>query len=235
MNELIKLSPTEQFLANTNMSITLKEIADKYNIVHKNSLRDFKKMVLSLKDDEIDRLKFEPISFKDQYNRDQTTLKLDLKTMLWFMSKFDHSLRLQFIDYAFEKLEKEKALAVNEAKKPRIYYDGNMSVRRCISEAWEDDDEKVPNESDVWDALIWKGFAKTKAKVTTTKVVPSGLEGHVGAMKNRGFATYKPNTIKSVWLEFEKAGKPVKSERERLVEEFEEISKYYKDKIDKET
>jgi phage regulator Rha-like protein len=88
MNELITLNPTEQFLANQNITMTLKDVADKYNVEHKNATRDFKKMVTSLSDDELDTLNFELTSYIDNSNRKQSTFTLDLKTMLWFMTKF---------------------------------------------------------------------------------------------------------------------------------------------------
>jgi len=235
MNELIKLTPTEQFLQNTNMTITLKEIADKYGKENSKLVKSFEQQIGNLTDDRFESFDFwvDTVATQTGTGRIQNlkTYSMNVKTMVWFVAKFDANLRADVINYAFEKLEKEKSLAVKEAKKPIVYHDGRTSVRRCISEAWEDSDEQVPNESDIWDALIWKGFAMTKAKVTTTKIVPSNLEGHIGAMKNRGFATYHPDLVRQVWEEFELAGKPVKSETERLTEEFEKISKYYEEKL----
>jgi len=39
MNELITLNPTEQFLANTNMTMTLKDVADNYLTKNKTKLQ----------------------------------------------------------------------------------------------------------------------------------------------------------------------------------------------------
>ena len=180
----------------------------------------------------LDTLMDEQTSYVDDSNRKQRTFNLDLKTMLWFMTKFDHALRLDVINFAFEKLEKEKTLAVIEAKKPKIYSDGRMSVRRCLSEAWSDE-EDAPQEKELWEALIWKGFAESVAKVTTTKKIPNGLDGYIGSTKgeHRGFATYNPDVVKEAWDEFVESGKPVKSERDKLIEEFAQVSKYYEDKL----
>jgi hypothetical protein len=230
MNELITLNPTEQFLANQNITMTLKDVADKYNVEHKNATRDFKKMVTSLSDDELDTLNFELTSYIDNSNRKQSTFTLDLKTMLWFMTKFDHSLRLQVINFAFEKLEKEKTLAIIEAKKPIMLANGMCSVRRGLSEAWCEEEE-APTESDIWNSLVWKGFCRTEAKVTVVRTIPESLNGHIGQMKAKGDVKYYPKTMRTVWEEFEQAGKPIKSEYERLKEEFKQVSEYYAEKI----
>ena len=35
------------------------------------------------------------------------TYEMDMKTMIWFVSKFNHELRLRIVNYAFDKLEQE--------------------------------------------------------------------------------------------------------------------------------
>jgi hypothetical protein len=235
MNELIKLNPTEQFLANQNISMTLKDIADRYGKRHNDLKATFNLAISKLSEENIGYVQVVPKKISIETGKGKieeiNTFSLDLRTMLWLMTKFDENMRMNVINYAFEKLEKDKDLAVIEAKKPKIYSDGRMSVRRCIYEAWDDNDVNVPNESDIWNSLIWKGFAVTKAKVTTTRVIPESIEGFIGSMKNRGFATYTPKVIRQVWSEFEDAKKPTVSEYERLKEEFSQISKYYEEKL----
>jgi hypothetical protein len=243
MNELIKLSPTEQFLANQNITMTLHELSSGVITVNvpkkksgelidnKNLVQKFNSMVSELDEDRFNELNFQPVKYVDKKGETRPTISMDLKTFTWFTTSYDHNLRMDVVNFAFEKLEKEKDLAVIEAKKPKIYPDGRMSVRRCISEAWDDTEIGVPNENDIWNSLIWKGFATTKAKVTTTRVIPEEMEGFIGAMKNRGFATYTPSVIKKVWREFEEAIQPVVSEYDRLKEEFSQISKYYEKKL----
>jgi hypothetical protein len=50
-------------------------------------------------------------------------------------------------------------------------------------------------------------------------------------MKAKGDVKYYPKTMRTVWEEFEQAGKPIKSEYERLKEEFKQVSEYYAEKI----
>ncbi len=232
VKELIELNATEKFLAKQGVTITLKEVADEYNKKNSNLMRDFKKMIASLNDDELAALRFEGSSYIGEDSTVRPTFNLDLKTMLWFMTKFDHSLRLKVINYAFNKLEEEKQEAVKQAKLPKIYKDGNMSVRGCIATAW-DDSEDAPMEKDIWNALVWKGFVVTRAKATIQRKIPDNLDGFIGSTKgDRGFATFKPHIVREVWEEFEKANKPVKSEYERLHDEFTQISEYYNKKLE---
>jgi hypothetical protein len=157
------------------------------------------------------------------------TYKLDIKTLVWFIAKFDANLRASIINYAFEKLQEDRqnaiALAVKEAKKPKVYKNGFMSVRGCIAEAFDDIEDDV-NESDVWNALVYNGLVVTKAKVTIKRDVPEELEGVVASGKY-SMAVFKPNIVREAYDKWIKAGKPIKSEYERLIEEFAEVSKKY--------
>ena len=231
MKELIALNPTEQFLQNSNITMTLKDVSDKYKKRHSHLTRDLKKMIAELSDEELASTNFGQCFYYDDNNVKRMTFELDLKTLVWFIAKFDHSLRLQVINFAFEKLEESKKLAVKEAKKLNMNSKGQCSVRRAISEIWTDDEVKAPTETDIWNSLVWKGFVETKAKVTVARTIPEGLNGHVGTMKARGDVKFLPETIEKVWEEFIDAGKPVKSEYERLQEEFKHVSEYYEIKI----
>jgi len=231
MNELIVLNPTEQFLQDSNIMMTLKDVADYVRKEHKNVTRDFKKMIAELSDDEVGQLKFELSEYRDASGKLNPTFNMDLKTMLLVMTKYDHSLRLQVINLAFERLEESKKLAVTEAKKLNMNTKGECSVRRAISEIWTDDNVKAPSETDIWNSLVWRKFVVTTAKVTVARTIPIELNGYVGTMKARGDVKFLPETVETVWNEFVEAGRPVKSEYERLKEEFAEISKYYETKL----
>jgi hypothetical protein len=235
MSELITLNPTEQFLQNSGMTMTLKDIADKYGKRHNDLMDTFKLAVSKLTDENISYVAVVPVNLEITKGNGAkeiiSSFELDLRTTLWLMTKFDENLRMNVINFAFEKLEESKRLAVKQAKLPKVYKDGNMSVRGCITSAW-DDEEEAPMERDVWNAMVWKGFVITKAKATIQRKIPENLDGFIGSTKgDRGFATFKPHIVREVWEEFEKAGKPIKSEYERLKEEFAEISKYYEEKI----
>lgn len=234
MNELITLNPTEQFLANTNMTMTLKDVADRYDKRHSDLKSTFNLAVSKLSDENIGYVQVVPKKVEVKTGKGKVevinTFTLDLRTMLWLMTKFDENMRMNVINFAFEKLQQEKTLAVVEAKKPKLYSDGKASVRRCSIEAWTEEEE-APTEHDIWNALVWKGFVVTKAKATTIRTINPELEGHIGQTKGV-LPTFDPLTVRKVVSEWNDAGSPVKSEYERLVEEFEQISKYYKEKIE---
>jgi len=225
MNDLIKLSSQEQFLQDSGFSMTLKEVADGSIInapktkagdliSNKELVKKFNKMIAELDEDRLGAVNFYPAKYTDSQGKLRPTVSTDLLTMTWFIASYDHKLRLDIVNYAFDKLQKDnkKKLeeAVIEAKKPAMLSNGMCSVRRCIIEAWRDEEE-APNESDCWSALIWKQFAKTHAKATIVRVIPEELNGHVGIMKQAGNVKYLPTTIRAVWEEYVEAGKPVKS------------------------
>jgi hypothetical protein len=234
MNELIELNPTEQFLANQNITMTLKEIADKYGKRHNDLKATFNLAVSKLSEENISYVQVVPVKvIVEKNNGAKETINsftLDLRTMLWLMTKFDENMRMNVINFAFEKLEREKTLAIIEAKKPIMLANGMCSVRRGLSEAWCEEEE-APTESDIWNSLVWKGFCRTEAKVTVVRTIPESLNGHIGQMKAKGDVKYYPKTMRTVWEEFEQAGKPIKSEYERLKEEFKQVSEYYAEKI----
>jgi len=240
MNELITLNPTEQFLANTNMTMTLKDVADNYltknktKLQHSKIVKSFEIQVSELSADRFDTMDFWVSMVDVQTGKGKIeklkTYGMNLKTMVWFIAKFDADLRADIINFAFEKLQQEKTLAVLEAKKPKLYSDGKASVRRCSIEAWTEDEE-APTEHDIWNALVWKGFVVTKAKATTIRTINPDLEGHIGNTKGV-LPTFNPLTVRKVVSEWIESGSPVKSEYERLVEEFNQISEYYKEKIE---
>jgi hypothetical protein len=230
---LIELSPTEQFLADQGITMTLKDIADKYGKRHSDLKATFNLAISKLSEENIGYVTVVPKKIQRETGKGKietiNTFTLDLRTMLWLMTKFDENMRMNVINFAFEKLEKEKKEAVKESRKPIMYDDGHATVRRCIMESFQNED--APKESDIWTALVWKGFVRTEAKVTVKRVIPDELDGFVGKMK-WNTPSFLPETIEKVYKEWVENKKPIKSEYERLVDEFEQISRYYKEKIE---
>ena len=243
MNELIELNETEQFLQDSGVRVTLKQVADKYGKEHFNLMNDFKRMITSLTDLELATLNFQDRKFKTVEGNLYFTFELDLKSLVWFVTKFDHSKRLQVVNFAFEKLKEEKDALILEnvkevekitlaSKKPIVFSDGRMSVRGCHQENWKDaEQDGIPNEADIWRSLVWKSLIVTHAKATISRTIPADMEGFIGVSNKRSTPTFLPQDIKRVWEQYVEAGKPVESESVRLMEEFEAISLEYKERI----
>jgi hypothetical protein len=235
MSELITLTPAEQFLADQNITMTLKEVADKYGKSHDDLKSALNLAISKLPERSISYVQIIPVQVEAINDKDAkeiiNTLILDIRTMLWLMTKFDHEIRDRIVNFAFEKLRKEEDLAIIEARKPKRYKDGSASIRRCLLDAYSDDEE-LPKEDDVWNALISRGIIETKAKVSIVRRLTPEFEDIVGTSKKHGMpAFYEPSFIREIVEEWEESGKPKKSEYERLQEEFEEISKYYSEKL----
>jgi len=234
--KLIKLTSTEKFLQDSGLKLTLKEVANKYDIRHDNAMRDFKKMVATLSDDELNLLHFEIVKYTDKKGELRPTIEMDFRTTIFFVTKFDHNKRLNVINYAMSKVsedtEKETQKLLKEANLPIMHPDGKCSVRRGILKAWSEEEDS-PSETEVWDSLIEIGYAKSKAKVTISRVIPESQEGIIGVSKKRGLPTYEPKLIKGVWDKYVEKGKPQVSEYDRLIQEFKDVSDIYREKIEK--
>jgi len=163
------------------------------------------------------------------------TYRMDLKTLIWFIAKFDANLRLDIVNFAFSKLEESNKIdidkAIEIAKKPKVYENGYMSVRGCIGVAFDDIEEPV-SESDVWDALVWNGIAVTKAKVTIKRVLSNSMENIIGNSK-KNTVVFDPNVVRNAYDKWLKDGKPKPTEYERLKQEFEQIANYYHEMMEK--
>lgn len=191
-------------------------------------------MVAELSEKNFNQLRFEPVKYIDKKNEERPTVMVDFKTLVWFVTKFDHNLRLKVINEAFAKLEQqkeqEKLEAVKQAKLPKVYDNGYTSVRGAISSHFEDIKDDV-NESDVWDALVSQEVVVTRAKVTIKRELSESFDGLAGTAKHN-MAVFDPQLVRNCYEKWIEAGKPIKSEYERLIEEFEQISEYYKEKIE---
>jgi len=231
-NELIKLNETEQFIANTGLTMTLKDIADYVGKEHKNVSRDFKKMLADLSDDEINQLKFELVEYSDKKGEMRPTFNMDLKTMLLVMTKYNTSLRLQVINFALEKLEKKKEEEIKQVKamaeKCRIYDDGSTTINGLIEHyGFTDDYDTIKN------ALLWKGVIDIVPKVTIKNVHNTTFQGIVwtshtikktNGVPVQGYAFLSEPT-KSIVDQYKKAGSP--DVNLNLREEFENAMQVY--------
>lgn len=92
-------------------TMTSKEIAALTGKEHKNILQDIRKM-----ESEIDRLRVQPISYKDQMNREQTMYTLDKKASLLLVSGYNIQLRHAIIE-RWEELETNYVQLTNEENK----------------------------------------------------------------------------------------------------------------------
>lgn len=87
MNELIAIG--------TDRRMSTREIAELTGKEHKNVLRDVRNLI---ERGAIDRLSFEPISYKDRYGREQEAYELNFKATMTLITGYDAPLRSKVID-----------------------------------------------------------------------------------------------------------------------------------------
>jgi hypothetical protein len=129
---LLELTNKEQELQGLGVKVTLKEIADKYDKNHYHLKRDFNLMVSRLSEEEINLTKFGDIDFTDKRNRKQETIEMDFVTTIWFIAKFDESLRLKIVLYAVNKFKEEKTLELEQ--KDKLLESTNKEVNQLKEE-----------------------------------------------------------------------------------------------------
>jgi septal ring factor EnvC (AmiA/AmiB activator) len=129
---LLELTNKEQELQGLGVKVTLKEIANKYSLRHDNLKRDFKLLTSRLNEEERNLLKFEEIDFTDKRNRKQETIEMDFVTTIWFIAKFDESLRLKIVLYAVNKFKEEKNLELEQ--KDKLLEDTNKEINQLKEE-----------------------------------------------------------------------------------------------------
>jgi hypothetical protein len=105
--DVITLTSEEELVG--NVSITLKEIADRFGKLNKNLVRDLEAMLKDLSVTQSNQLKFEPVEYADKKGEIRKTYSTNLRGMVWFISKFKHALRADVVNYAFNKLEQEQS------------------------------------------------------------------------------------------------------------------------------
>ena len=129
---LLELTNKEKELQGLGVKVTLKEIADKYDKNHNHLKRDFNLMVSRLNEEEINLTKFGHIDFTDKRNRKQETIEMDFITTIWFIAKFDESLRLKIVLYAVNKFKEEKNLELEQ--KDKLLEDTNKEINQLKEE-----------------------------------------------------------------------------------------------------
>jgi len=237
--ELVELTPTEAFLQQVGFTMTLKEVADKHGRENGKLVKDFEKEIASLSPDRFESFNFSleiaDIQSGKGRKQDIKTYNLDFKMLVWYISKFDANLRADIVNYAFEKLQAENKqkldAAVKEAKQLQKLITGECSIRRCITEAWNEMEE-APNESEVWQAMTWKNLAEATYVTKLIRVIPDGLNHIVGVMKHPGNVKYNPQLVRDTWEDYVEAGKPSPTERERLTTEYNIVLENYKKKFE---
>ena len=182
---MFDLTQQELAIQEAGAIFTLKEVADKYKKEHRNLKRDFKEMVSTLNEKEVSLLKFEQSKFIAKTGRNTIkeidTYKLDFKTLIWFIAKFDHSLRLKIVNYAFDKLQQDYIKAIEEktketnklikqinklqASKFNSYDDGWFSMSRIVKNNGLD-----ISVSEALDIMVSLEECK-RVEIRTTKII----------------------------------------------------------------
>jgi len=54
------------------------------------------------------------VNYIDKKGEQRPTVSMDMKTMVWFVAKFDHNLRLDVINFAFNKLQEDAQKEISE-------------------------------------------------------------------------------------------------------------------------
>lgn len=94
--------------SNFDKTMSSREIAELTGKEHKNVCRDIQHVLETLSGTkEIDRLKFEPISYRDSYGREQPMYLLDFEATMLVISGYDTRLRAKII-HRWHELEAEK-------------------------------------------------------------------------------------------------------------------------------
>lgn len=94
--------------SNFDKTMSSREIAELTDKEHKNVCRDIQHVLETLSGTkEIDRLKFEPISYRDSYGREQPMYLLDFEATMLVISGYDTRLRAKII-HRWHELEAEK-------------------------------------------------------------------------------------------------------------------------------
>jgi len=216
---LITLTESEQYLQDANFKMTLKDVADKYGKKHSNLIRDFYIDISQLDDDELLALHFEQSIFEAKSGKGKIdkykTLSLDFKTLIWFIARFDSKLRLQIINFAFEKYQEEqnnKLLEIKSmAEKVRLHEDGTTSITGLIQHYGFEEDYQT-----IKDALTWKGVMDIELKITTRPKMNDNYNGivflHKKYQKDNTKTTtdvsYFKEPVKTIVEQYKKAGMP---------------------------
>jgi hypothetical protein len=179
----ISLTLTNPEIAMQNQEITMRDMAQIYieykkeigepvnseKNVHPNLMRDFKKMVGTLDSESLRVIIFEEVKFEYINGKggvqEAKTITMDLKTSVWFASKFNHNLRAKLVSYAFDKLEEEnKELVQSIIDKENRILEDSIEIERLQAIAAE----KFRTYGDFKPLSKWKyefGFTQTTSEL----------------------------------------------------------------------
>ena len=114
---LLKLLLTGAEIAaqNSGVECNLYDLAKRYGRTnknfHSNAVRSFETMVSNLTPANHQLLAYEESSFTTETGNGTVktfkTYNMDIKTAVWFASKYEDNLRFEIINYAFSKLEED--------------------------------------------------------------------------------------------------------------------------------
>ncbi len=215
VHELIKLTESEQYLQDANFTMTLKDVADTYNKKHFHMVRDFNVMISKLNEENLNASKFGWVDYIDEKGETRQTVEMDLKTLVWFIAKFDENIRMQVVNFAFSKYQEEqeqKLIEVKEmANKVRIHDDGTTSITGLIQHyGFTESYQEIKN------ALTWKGVMDVDIKITTRPTMNDDYQDivykHKTFEKNNSTKTkdyaYKHDSVRAIVDQYKKAGSP---------------------------
>lgn len=119
-----------------NKAMSSREIADLTGKMHKNVIQDIRTLI---EQGAIDRLNFQPISYKDSYGRDQPEYLLDFDATMTLVTGYDAKLRAKVI-------RRWRELETGEAK-PAIPKDLPSALRAYAEEVEKNQALQLENES----------------------------------------------------------------------------------------
>jgi len=135
----------------------------------------------------------------------------------------EDALRIEF--------SKEKAKAIRDAKKPKVYDNGFMSLKGCLVELKEQGIEVV-KEHEAWDMLVHYGYVKTMPKITISRDIDTDNEIAKYVMASRtsyGLPTFDLKFINDLVYKYIQDGKPTSEEADELRERFSNAAIKYVD------
>jgi hypothetical protein len=173
MTDLIKL--TGQEIAVAHIELTLYDIAKKFNLDHSKLAKQLLSDIKKLTPDRADALHIVERDFKTSRGNIYKTYVLDVKTAVWFISRFEPNLRKDIVDFAFKQLEKDyykaqKKIQRLEADKFIEYDDGYHSMSRIVKKNFPD-----LTVTEVYNMLEDLGYIRTEV-IKTTKRIPIELK-----------------------------------------------------------
>jgi len=205
MKDLIELTGQEVSLEAAGITFTLKEIADKFSIRHKDLKDQFEKDLNSLSEDKVSERnfrseKYEVITGKNT-KRTYDTYRLGIRETVWVISRFKADLRLQVVDYAFDKLkeEHERDMLLLEKENKKL----EKKVNKLELDKFNDWDEEYTTASryvkehpelnitasDLLDMMSDSGLIETKIVTRQVRLPVEGksLHGKKGTLLIREF------------------------------------------------